>query len=615
MNAETEAFKNSIADLDRETLVSLLVDAHEKNARLENELAEFRRTSTAMSKDYQTMKDDLAAARESLKEKDGQIKTLQEQNEALTRNVYGSHTETSDAIMNSFSSDSSQEDPISEDASEDKGTGRPSASGRSGSSGKGSRGKGKNGNRRSGKKKKKADFSHLVHVNVYDLDCAALDAKYGKGNWEIIGWHNSEKLEVTRPVFYIRVIHTAVIKVKNEEKKGKPKASPLRGVLLKRSMVTASVLATSAYNKFAMGLPVDRQVRDLNLSGIPLSKMTLNNWILYGANIVLRPIYEHLCTVVKKCPYNHCDETTLQVILDGRSAGSKSYIWVHSTGLLYPGNRATVYIYEPTRGTRHLREFYIDYEGAITCDAYVAYKVFEGERGGRVKITGCLAHARRRFVLALHLLNVKGLSDDAISELPEVKAIELIGMIYKEESLLKDLDAATRKAMRQGKVKKAVDSFYEYIRTIDTDDPSISNRLKDAVSYALNQEEYLRRFLDDGNIPCDNLEAERNIRNVAVGRRNWLFCNTPDGAEACMVYYSIVETAKQNGAHPYYYLKYLLEKVPEYLDGTDRSFAEKLMPWTREYQEYEKASILQDIHSSVPLSDEKPYYRPDQKYA
>ena len=100
-----------------------------------------------------------------------------------------------------------------------------------------------------------------------------------------------------------------------------------------------------------------------------------------------------------------------------------------------------------------------------------------------------------------------------------------------------------------------------------------------------------------------------------MGRRNWLFCNTPDGAEACMVYFSIVETAKQNGAHPYYYLKYLLEKVPEYLDGTDRSFAEKLMPWTREYQEYEKVSILQDIHSSVPLSDEKPYYRPDQKYA
>ena len=82
-----------------------------------------------------------------------------------------------------------------------------------------------------------------------------------------------------------------------------------------------------------------------------------------------------------------------------------------------------------------------------------------------------------------------------------------------------------------------------------------------------------------------------------------------------MVYYSIVETAKQNGAHPYYYLKYLLEKVPEYLDGTDRSFAEKLMPWIREYQEYEKASILQDIHSSVPISDERPYYRPDRRYA
>ena len=139
----------------------------------------------------------------------------------------------------------------------------------------------------------------------------------------------------------------------------------------------------------------------------------------------------------------------------------------------------------------------------------LAYKVFEGESGGKVKITGCLAHARRRFVLALYLLNVKGLSDDAISELPEVKAIELIGKIYKEESLLKDLDAASRKEKRQGRVKKAVDSFFDYIRTIDTEDPSISNRLKDAVSYALNQEKYLRRFLDDGSIPLDNLLREK----------------------------------------------------------------------------------------------------------
>ena len=133
-----------------------------------------------------------------------------------------------------------------------------------------------------------------------------------------------------------------------------------------------------------------------------------------------------------------------------------------------------------------------------------------------------------------------------------------------------------------------MDEYFDFVDGIDTSNPLISNRLLDAVNYSKNQKEFLLMFLKDGNIPIDNGASERHIRAVAIGRKNFLFCDSLDGAEALAIMYTIVETAKANNANVYYYLKYILEQMPRHMEGSDTSFLDGLMPWSPEYREYER---------------------------
>ena len=140
-----------------------------------------------------------------------------------------------------------------------------------------------------------------------------------------------------------------------------------------------------------------------------------------------------------------------------------------------------------------------------------------------------------------------------------------------------------------------------------------SEKLKDAVNYSLNHKEELCRFLENGRIPCDNGFCERSIRMLARGRHAWLFANTERGARALMTAYSMVETAIMNHANPLLYLKYLLEKVPAYLDlPCNSERLEELMPWSEVYREYERSELEKEIQAFVPRSQKKPFYRPYQ---
>jgi hypothetical protein len=119
-------------------------------------------------------------------------------------------------------------------------------------------------------------------------------------------------------------------------------------------------------------------------------------------------------------------------------------------------------------------------------------------------------------------------------------------------------------------------------------------------------------FLKDGNIPIDNGASERHIRAVAIGRKNFLFCDTIDGAEALAIMYTIVETARANNANVYYFLKYILEQMPRYMDGTDTGFLESMTPWSSEYREYERTCMSgikpmapPGIHASKPRTPKK----------
>jgi hypothetical protein len=133
--------------------------------------------------------------------------------------------------------------------------------------------------------------------------------------------------------------------------------------------------------------------------------------------------------------------------------------------------------------------------------------------------------------------------------------------------------------------------------------------MKDAIMYTRNQKKYLCRFLEDGNIPLDNGNAERCLKPVAQGRRAYLFSTSIDGAKANTIIYTLVETARKNGADPYYYLRFVLEKMPGHLDGKDRSFLAEMMPWSDTYRRYESAERNRPFRASVPESQTCPSRR------
>ncbi len=146
---------------------------------------------------------------------------------------------------------------------------------------------------------------------------------------------------------------------------------------------------------------------------------------------------------------------------------------------------------------------------------------------------------------------------------------------------------SARLSRRQQEVKPKVDDFFTFIRAIDLSNPLVSEKLRDAVQYALNQEACLRRFLEDGNIPIDNGACERNVKPVALSRRNSLFSLTVSGAESSVMIQTLIETARDNSADPYYYLKYLMEQMPKHLYEKGQEFIPEMMPWSEKYRQYE----------------------------
>ena len=127
-------------------------------------------------------------------------------------------------------------------------------------------------------------------------------------------------------------------------------------------------------------------------------------------------------------------------------------------------------------------------------------------------------------------------------------------------------------------IKPLVDALFVYLKNHESE--AGSNTLKKAFTYALNQEKYLRVFLEDGEVPMDNNASERAIRGFCIGKKNWEMIDTINGATSSAIIYSIAETAKANNLKPYEYFEYLLTEIPKHMEDTDRSFLEYLLPWS-----------------------------------
>ena len=322
--------------------------------------------------------------------------------------------------------------------------------------------------------------------------------------------------------------------------------APYPKAMIPGSYCSPELLAHIIFEKYAKAVPLHRQQKDFNSKGVPLLKATISNWVCTAAEKWCQPIVEKMHELLLAGNIIHADETTVQVLHEeGRKPTSVSRMWVYCSGKINDRS-IIIFDYQPTRKGEHAAEFLKGFIGYLICDGYDAYNAVKG-----AKRCGCMTHTRRGFLEALP-------SDKkAYSTSAAAKAVEYFNRIYQQEDLMKELSTEDRYNRRQAKVKPLLDEFFAWLETVQV---SGKGKLADAVRYALNEREYLYTFLENGDVPIDNNRAENAIRPFAVGRKNWLFSNTANGARNSAALYSIISTAQANGLDTEKYLTELFSR-------------------------------------------------------
>ena len=357
--------------------------------------------------------------------------------------------------------------------------------------------------------------------------------------------------------------------------------------LLKGSVATPSLVAGIINAKYVNGMPLARQEREFARYDLDLSAKTMANWIIQCADRYLQPLYDLMKEELLRSKYLHGDETRIQVIDEPDQKGStQNWMWVYLTDENSDSPRMVLFQYERTRAGYHPAEFLGgQFKGYFTCDGYQAYHSLPG----MITVTGCMAHARRRFDEALTALK-KDFTKEHLKETTAYQAMERIGMLYKIEGMIRDKSPEERYEERQKQAGPLLEAFFEWLHTLE-DSLDRSSLIGEAILYTLNQEVYLKRYLEDGHLSIDNLAAERSLKNFATGRRNWLFAKSIRGAQASATVYSITETAMLNGLKPYNYLTYVMEQMKALGPFPEKEALLELLPWS--------ASLPADCHSKL----------------
>ena len=337
--------------------------------------------------------------------------------------------------------------------------------------------------------------------------------------------------------------------------------------LLPGSFASAEAVAHIMTQKFVMYSPLYRLQQEFERQGLKLSRQTMANWLLNTSEKWLRPVYDVLREQLCRELVLHADETTLQVLKEpGRSSTSKSYMWLYRTSGCTK-QAIVLYEYQPTRKAEHAEYFLQGFSGWLHADGYQGYHRLPGN----IRVVGCWAHARRKFDEALQTLP-KEMQKDAPAAIGECYCSRL----FKLEQAFAELTPEERYEKRLEQAKPVLDALLSWANEMQAK-TAPKSALGRAIHYLLEQWPYLTRYLEDGRLELSNNRAERSIKPFVMGRKNWLFANTPGGAQASSVIYSLIETAKENGLDPYRYLLWLLQNAPG-LSETDEAWAEKLLP-------------------------------------
>lgn len=333
-----------------------------------------------------------------------------------------------------------------------------------------------------------------------------------------------------------------------------------------RGRAGAGLLAMVLYGKYGNHLPLNRQSEGFAREGIDLDVSTLADWV--GASAAaLSPLGLLIRRHVLAAERIHGDDTTVPVLAKGKTVTGRLWTYVRDDRPFGgPDPPAAVYFYSRNRDGEHPRRHLASYGGILQADAYAGFNDLYDprRRPGPVTEAACWSHARRKFFV---------LADVAKAPLA-LEAVRRIDAIFAIEREINGASAGRRRAVRQDRSRPLVADFDAWMRA-ERAKLSRHNEVAKAIDYMLKRWPAFVRFLDDGRICLTNNAAERALRGIAVGRKNWLFAGSDRGGERAAAIYTLIATAKLNDIDPQAWLEDVLRRIADH----PASRLAELLPW------------------------------------
>ncbi len=329
---------------------------------------------------------------------------------------------------------------------------------------------------------------------------------------------------------------------------------------IEKSYADPSLLTQVVIDKYTDHIPLYRQELRWLRQGINLSRRTLCDWVQACAKLIA-PLVNAMKQDLLAQPKIHTDDTTIPVLAKGKTLTGR--LWVYVGGGGYAPVKCVIYDYSPSRRGIYPEKFLTGFNGYLQADAYAGYdKLYED---GSVIEVACLAHARRKFFDA-----VQSVKDSDKAHSLSQTALEFIGQLYHIEHLTETMTSHERYFYRRKYAKPIFRQFYRWLkRAAFFTFPK--SALGKAINYTLNHWRAFMNYLRDGMLNIDNNVAERAIKPVVLGRKNYLFAGSHEGARSAAIIYSLIETCKLLNINCYDYLLDVLTRLPNTLNKDIRS--------------------------------------------
>jgi transposase len=355
---------------------------------------------------------------------------------------------------------------------------------------------------------------------------------------------------------------------------------------IEKSFAGASLLALVLSWKYAFHLPLYRQCQIFAHAGLTLSRTTLMQWVGASSEL-LGPLVAALAKHVLSAPNINADDTPIKVLAPGTGKTKKGRLWTYVRDGRAWGSTdppAVWYRYSPSWHGKYPQQHLAGFAGKLQVDAYAGFEPLfvatKPDVAARVVEIACFAHVRRKFF---------DLYEAQRSPLAK-EALDRIGKLYEIETAIRGRSAPTRQTQRQEHAVPVLAALHAWmIETAAQIDKS--SALATAFNYAFNHWDALQRYTQDGHLEIDNNIAERSVRGIGVGRKNYLFFGSDSGGERAAIIYSLIESCKLNHIDPQRYLHYVLERIADHPINR----IEELLPWNLANQLQQPAQVTQAL--------------------